>query len=148
MEREIANVAAACAMRGFRYLAFPPIVFDAPLEPLPTPTTEMERESADAVMDALLATMAPEPAVVEPVEAARLVLMAVPAAANPPSETPPPQAAPTERFAPPARPQLAALAERIAPPPSPAPGPAAAPLPRRFALLADVSAEIRRQAGP
>ena len=31
MEREIASVAAACAMRGFRYLAFPPIVFDAPV---------------------------------------------------------------------------------------------------------------------
>lgn len=35
MEREIGSVAAASAMRGFRYMAFPPVVF----EPLSQPTT-------------------------------------------------------------------------------------------------------------
>ena len=132
MEREIANVAAACAMHGFRYMAFPPIVFDAPVR--------MMKDWADQ-----------EPVrpggAIEPSPAASWITpdLAQPAAA---------EAAPNPR-------ETTALSPPAIPPPGTSPRPAPIPegrpatiperrptqLPdRRFALLADVSAELRRQA--
>lgn len=100
MEREIANVAAASGMRGFRYMAFPPIVFEAPL---------------------VLEAPVWEPPVVQVTEPPMPAPIVMPAEA-------------------PARPRPAWVAQP-APPPPPLP-----PADRRFALLAEVSAEIRRHA--
>lgn len=119
MEREIANVAAASAMRGFRYMAFPPIVFDAPATP-----AAVWQEPDPASVAAATVTHAPPTQV---------------AAALPP--TAPPMATP--RPAPLSAPQETAAAA----PSAPEERLATAPPGRRFALLAEVSAELHRR-GP
>lgn len=116
MEREIANVAAASAMRGFRYLAFPPIVFAAALEP---PAAIQLESIAAPQLSEEVRTECPTP-LVEP--------------------RPEAQPQPIPDCA--AQPQPITLPERMAAPPAAAPGN------RRFALLADVSAEIRRRTSP
>ena len=122
MEREIANVAAACAMRGFRYMAFPPIVFDQPVMRVEVATLGGAVKAAEPLI------MAAEPVP---------IMLDVAA----------PEAAPAMP-----RPQRAQPAIERADIPTPispaAPRPALAAAPpaeRRFALLSDVSAEIRRQ---
>lgn len=147
MEREIANIAAACAMRGFRYLAFPPIVFDAPLEPLP----EAEPE-AEAVEESLACTpLEPEP----PLAADELPMIApTPVAQTPVAQTPDaPSPAPAVRAGRrrPAAPEPAepSAMPRPASAPTARPRQAAPPPARRhFALLDDVSDEIQRKVGP
>jgi len=136
MEREIANVAAACAMRGFRYLAFPPIVFDAPLELLPTQVSDQDGRASrltDAAGRAMpgLPTMdpVPRPATLAPDAQAPLLETLLAAAPRPPALRP-------------------AASRESAVPAAPAHALPAAPAPRRFALLTDVTTEIHRQAGP
>lgn len=129
MESEIANIAAACSMRGFRYMAFPPIVFDEPVrlpEPEPEPVTEPAMELA-------------APAIVEVVEVEPVAIQAASAVAV---------AIPR----PVAHIELAPFADvvaALAPSPPETPRSAAPPAPaaRRFALLTDVTAEIRRLGG-
>ena len=138
MEREIANVAAACAMRGFRYMAFPPIVFDAPMIAVQAPEWVAPAQGAATKSDAL---------------------GALPPAVQWPSPASPRQALPAESAL---RPQaalpsallrdlVAAPLAAASRPPSPAAAPAlpqAPPAGRRFALLADVAAQLRQQAPP
>lgn len=138
MEREIANVAAACAMRGFRYLAFPPIVFESPLEPLPAPEMEQGGEMMAPLVEigAAMPAEAPPLVVAAAAEPAEVVSGVEALPVYPPPVPAPPPSPPPER------------SQVIAMPEGPPPPGRAAPPPRRFALLADVSAEIRRQAGP
>ena len=96
MEREIANVAAACAMHGFRYLAFPPIVFDTPPIRLTPAWEEPELSKRKPEMPASVSPAAPSAQAPAP--------SALPAHSAP--KSPPPE--------------------------------------RRFALLAEVSAQLRR----
>ncbi len=135
MEFEIANIAAACSMRGFRYMAFPPIVFDEPVrlpepEPEPEPVTEPVTEPA-------MELAAPAP--VEVAEAGPVAIQAAGAVA---AAVPRPVARiePTP---------FAAVVAALAPSPQETPRSATPPLPaeRRFALLTDVTAEIRRLGG-
>lgn len=120
MEREIANVAASCAMRGFRYMAFPPIVFEPPTH---------------LVAAAVWEPAAAEPAAMEPVAAEPVALeLAVPAPTIP---------APMAWALPPA----AAPAPAVEAPPI-VQRPAVRPVgDRRFALLAEVSAQLGGKGG-
>ncbi len=134
MEYEIANVAAACSMRGFRYMAFPPIVFEA----LPVAPLSVRAEAAEALEAEALPVAPAEIAVAAPVIAAAL-----------PEPVP---ALPVAAVAPRAMPDIAVLAERPVPRRTAIPTPISIPIPPpatpgatpRFALLADVTAEIRR----
>ncbi len=114
MEREIANVAAASAMRGFRYMTFPPIVFDTPLVRLELSVPECPAPEA-------VAPQPPPPAIPSATASAATSAAIV----APPGPTVPPPAAALDR--------------------RDAGGNARIPAERRFALLTDVSAEIRRQ---
>ena len=130
MEREIANIAAASAMRGFRYMVFPPIVFEA--APVVTVSlsalTPMAAVMPEAVMPeppTALAPRLPDPPRV----------VAQPASLPAPPQTSAPQPA-----------QFATLVPAHAHATSPGPSPGPSPVPeRRFALVAEVSAELRRQ---
>ncbi len=136
MEREIANVAAACAMRGFRYMAFPPIVFDAPQievsPPVPlaawqAPEAEPPPRPAAWRFDEMppppRTTMADEHVAAAPDNAsARAPALDQPVPAGPPAEP-----------------------ARAAARPSPSQSAAREP---RFALLAEVAAQLHRPAPP
>ncbi len=124
MEREIANVAAASGMRGFPYMAFPPIIFDQPL--IATAAIAAEAPEHDPQPPSVPVVEAP-PAAVAP--AFTPAAMAPPLADLLPAE---PAITPAQRFE--ASPGRQAAS---------APQPMRAPE-RRFALLSDVSAEIRR----
>ncbi|TCH97534.1 hypothetical protein EJV46_15520 [Roseococcus sp. SYP-B2431] len=154
----------ASGLRNFRYVAFPPIVFDAAQRPveeapaiLPEPAPgepewvlapENEPPAPPAPMPAL-PPLAPHAEVhAAPVQPAAPV-MAAAAPPNAPASALP-QAAPEpipdppswSRTPPPARPSglrlLAEAAAAAVPPPPKPPG-----APRRFALLDEISTEIR-----
>lgn len=139
MESEIANIAAACSMRGFRYMAFPPIAFEEPVrlperDSEPMSESEPESESVTEPAMALAASAIVEVAEAEPVaiQAAGAVAAAIPR--------------PVVRIEPA---PFAAVVAALAPSPPEAHGSNPPPLPaeRRFALLTDVTAEIRRLGG-
>lgn len=97
MEREIGSVAAASAMRGFRYMAFPPIVFEAPSRP----TTLLRAPGIQAALANALATVTRQDGGIGMVARAADPLPAPPhgpASTHGPAIAPPP-AAPPRRFA-------------------------------------------------
>ncbi len=61
MQREIANLAAHCALQGFRYMAFPPLVFEAVARAVASPEPPAIPERAAPVELAV-----PEPSATEP----------------------------------------------------------------------------------
>ncbi|UPY37748.1 hypothetical protein [Sediminicoccus sp. KRV36] len=138
MQREIASVMAACAMRGIRYIAFPPVVFETPA-PLAAPETPPAAEAGIAASPppesppapAIAAPSSPEPAapgMAAPVVAAQAATpSAVPSPAAPPPAAPPSAAPPeVEAFQPAPMPPPAAM---------PAPEPAAGPHPAMRRLV-------------
>lgn len=131
MEFEIANIAAACSMRGFRYMAFPPIVFDEPVR-LPEPEPELEPVTEPAMELAAPAPVEVAEAGPVAIQAAGVVAAAVPRPVARIEPTP-----------------FAAVVAALAPSPQETPRSATPSLPaeRRFALLTDVTAEIRRLGG-
>lgn len=165
MEREIANVMKASGLREFRYVAFPPIVFEVPDRPMraePPPSAEPPPNGPELVMapeneppappepSPALPPLAPldaepSPRLAEaPAPPARRRLISelsdIPAVS--PASRPVPHASPPSR--PPTPSQLGTrllseLAEASAPlPPAP-------PAPDRFALLDDLSTELRHR---
>jgi hypothetical protein len=116
MEREIANVAAASAMRGFRYMVFPPIVFDAPAIEVALPAWNPAPPAAPVTPVPTVSTV-PAPPSMQTLagDAEPAARGAEPAVMVPPSLK---QARPALREA--------------------------APAGRRFALITEVSAELRR----
>ena len=148
MEREIANVAAACAMHGFRYMAFPPIVFDAPVRMMKQWADQEPVRPGDAIEPSPAASwitpdLAP-PAAAEAAPNPRETTALSPPAIPPPGTSPRPAPIPERRPAPMPEYRPAPIPERRS---APIPEHRPTPLPdRRFALLADVSAELRRQA--
>jgi nicotinate-nucleotide--dimethylbenzimidazole phosphoribosyltransferase len=159
LQREIANVMAACGLSAIRYVSFPPVVFETPA-PKPLPEAEPPALALEPAPEAPQAEPAPQPVLAQPAMAEAPIL--APMVAPPPLVTPPLAAAP-EAAMPPAAPAMPEPVVRWAEPePEPsrptfvprAPSiPPRAPTPRsgglrRLAELAEVAAEDYRAPGP
>jgi hypothetical protein len=123
---------AACAMRGIRYIAFPPVVFEAPA-PVVAPVAE-EEPAPPAVTPPVVA-----PSVRAPAPRPPLPTEEVASEAAPVEQAPPWLADADAEPAPP--PRLRRLAELSAAATLTQPEEGAPP--RRYALLNDIAVELR-----
>jgi len=155
LQREIAHVMASCAMRGMRYISFPPIVFETPA-PVPVPG-----EPVEALPPAEALVQVPPPAALPPKP---------PMLAAPPQPIPAPEMAapsmapiitptPAPMGPPPAMRRLQEWADAAPEPAPPTPpgrlrrltelaaaeslAPSDAQSRPRYALLADIAVELR-----